>query len=82
MQVESIHTKMVVKKTVNTKFKGRLFYAIVPNQSAKNVVFYFSKSNEEEARSVVRALPLFIRDYFGLHSYFFCFSDAITRMEL
>ena len=71
MQVESIHTKTVMKKTGNTEFKGRLFYAIVLNQSAKNVVFYFSKSNEEEARSVVRSLPLFIRDYFGLEPSFF-----------
>ena len=78
MQVESIHTKTVVKKTGNTQFKGRLFYAIVPNQTAKNVVFYFSKSNEEEARSVVRALPLFIKDYFGLEPSFFCSSDAIA----
>ena len=80
MQVESIYTKTVIRNTGNTDFKGRLFYAIIPNQSSKNIVFYYSKANKEEARSVVRVLPVFIRDYFNLQPSFFYSTDAISEL--
>ena len=51
-------------------------------QSTKTTVFSYSKANEEEARSVVRALPLFIRDYFKLDPSFFCSTDAIAEAML
>ena len=64
MQVESIQVEKVIIDKGNSSFKGRLFYAIVPNRKRKSVEFYFSKANAEEARSVANALPLFICDFF------------------
>ena len=79
MQVESINEKKVINSNGTSNFKGRLFYAIVPNQKRKSVEFYFSKANAEEARSVANALPLFIRDYFKLEPSFFCSSDCLAE---
>ena len=79
MLVESITEKKVVKSDGTEKFKGRLFYAIIPNQRNKSVTFYFSKANSEEARSVARGLPLFIRDHFKLEPSFFCGSNEIAE---
>ena len=78
MQVESIYNKKVITATGTSNFKGRLFYAIITNQKTKAIDFYFSKSNAEEARSVARGLPLFIRDDFRLDPTFFCSSEAIA----
>ena len=78
MLVESIYDKTVVKKTGNIKFKGRLFYAIIPNQRTKMTTYYYSSGNAEEARSVARALPLFIRDYFKLEPTFFCETNEVS----
>ena len=53
MMIESIFEKKVISsRTSNNngnKFKGRLFYAIIPNQRTKATTFYFSKANTEEA---------------------------------
>ena len=70
MAVESIYDKTVINSKSKKKFRGRLFYAIVPNQRNKSVTFYFSKANAQEARGVARGLPLFIRDYFKLDPAF------------
>ena len=85
MCVESIFNKTVVKSgrdNTNGKdkstFKGRLFYAIIPNQKTKMTTFYFSHANMDEARSVARALPLFIKDYFKIKPSYFCSSEVIT----
>ena len=43
------------------------------------ITFYFSKANSEEARSVARALPFFIRDHFKLEPGYFSGSEAITK---
>ena len=56
MTVESIYEKEIANSKTKKKFKGRLFYAIVPNKKAKTTSFYFSKANAEEARSVARCL--------------------------
>ena len=53
MQVESIHTKTVVKQSGNIEFKARVFYDIVPNQALKNITSYFSKASKEESCNVV-----------------------------
>ena len=79
MLVESITEKKVVKSDGTEKFRGRLFYAIIPNQRNKSVTLYFSKANSEEARSVARGLPLFIRDHFKLEPAFFCDSNEIAE---
>ena len=88
MLVESIYDKNVInnksgeeKKTKSKKnsFKGRLFYAIVTNQRTKMTTFYFSKANSEEARSVARALPFFIRDHFKLEPKYYSGSEAIEE---
>lgn len=88
MQVESIYDKKVIMKDKEggnkkdkdkNRFKGRLFYAIIPNQRTKMVTFYYSKANTDEARSVARALPFFIRDHYKLQPSYFSASDAIAE---
>ena len=76
MDVQSIVEKTVVKGEKTTKFKGRVFYAIIPNKNS--YTFYYTRANSDEGRSIARGLPLFIRDYFKLDPAFFCTSDAIT----
>ena len=78
MAVESIHDKEVVKGKTSKSFKGRLFYGIIHDDSSKTITFYCSRANYAEGRSVARALPLFIRDYFKLEPAFFCSSDSLT----
>ena len=41
--------------------------------------FYCSNANTDEARSVARGLPLFIRDHYKLKPSYFCGSDEITK---
>ena len=82
MCVESIYNKTVVRHDKDKKqntFKGRLFYAIIPNQKTKLTTFYFSSANTDEARSVATGLPLFIRDHFKIKPSFFCGSDEVTK---
>ena len=78
MSVESITEKKIMKGKTASKFKGRLFYAIVPNRDTKCITFYFTKANASEGRSVARGLPLFIRDHYQLDPAFFCSSEALT----
>ena len=78
MTVESIYEKEVANSKSKKKFKGRLFYAIVPNKKSRSTTFYYSRANADEARSVARCLPLFIRDHFKLEPSFYCSSDAVT----
>ena len=85
MCVQSIYNKKVVKLDTSNKkdksdtFKDRLFYAIIPNQKTKMTTYYFSKANSEEARSVARGLPLFIRDHYKLKPSYFCSSNEIMQ---
>ena len=58
MTVESVYEKEVANNKSKKKFRGRLFYTIVPNHKKKSITFYFSRVNAEEARSVVRCLPI------------------------
>ena len=66
MAVESIYDKTVINSKSKKKFRGRLFYSIIPNQRNKTVTFYFSKANAQEAGGVARGIPLFIRDFLSL----------------
>ena len=79
MAVESITEKQILKGKKTTKFKGRLFYAIIPNNADKTIKFHFTKANAREGRSVARGLPCFIKDYFQLDPAFFCTSDALSE---
>ena len=79
MAVESITEKQILKGKKTTKFKGRLFYAIIPNNTDKTIKFHFTKANAREGRSVARGLPCFIKDYFQLDPAFFCTSDALSE---
>ena len=76
MATESIVEKKVIKGKNTTKFKGRVFYSIVPDRNS--YTFYYTKANFHEGRSIARGLPLFIRDHFRLDPAFFCDSDLIT----
>ena len=78
MCTESITDKKIIKGKKSTTFKGRLFYAIIPDKVMKSVTFYYSRANYFEGRSVARGLPLFIKDHFLLDPAFFCTSEAIT----
>lgn len=78
MSIESLHEKKVIKSKKVTSFKGRLFYAILPDSKSKTITFYCSKANYMEGRSVARGLPLFIRDHFKLDPEFFCSSTALA----
>jgi len=78
MTLESIYEKEVANSKSKKKFKGRLFYAIVPNKKSRSTTFYYSRANADEARSVARCLPLFIRDHFKLEPSFYCSSNAVT----
>ena len=69
MEVESIVEKIVVKSKKLTSFKGRVFYAIIPDKNT--YTFYYTKANFQEGRSIARGLPLFIRDFFNLDPAFF-----------
>lgn len=64
MSVKCIYDKTVVNSKSKRKFRGRLFYAIVPDQRSQSVTFYFSKANAEETRGVACGLPLLIWDDF------------------
>ena len=79
MLIQSITDKKVIKSGGTEKFRGRLFYAIIPNQKKKLVTFYFSKVNSEETRSIARGMPLFIRDHYKLESTFFCGSNEVAE---
>ena len=79
MAVESITEKQILKGKKTTKFKGRLFYAVIPNNADKTIKFHFTKANAREGRSVARGLPCFIKDYFELDPAFFCTSDALLE---
>ena len=79
MMVKSLYPKTVVNESGISSFKGRLFYAIIPNSRSKTVTFYFSNANTEETRSVACGLPLFIKDQFKLNQTYFCLSDAVDK---
>ena len=84
MMIESIYEKKVITsitvgKPKNNTFKGRVFYAIIPNQKSKMTTFYFSRANSDEARSIARALPLFIRDHYKLDPLYFCGPDFLSE---
>ena len=79
MAVESIVEKKIVKRKTTTSFRGRLFYAIIPDKKKKCVTFYYSRANFMEGRSVARGMPLFIRDHLKLDPSFFCNSSALTE---
>lgn len=77
MEVQSLYTKVIEKvhhssnslpNKTRKEFKGRLFYAIIPNSASNTVTFYYSHANAEEANSVARAAPRFIESYFKVHS--------------
>ena len=76
MEVESIIEKKIIKGKNTKSFRGRVFYAIIPNKNT--VTFYYTRANFNEGRSITRGLPLFIRHRFQLDPAFFCSSEALT----
>ena len=79
MRIESIYSKKIAGDKSKATFTGSLFYAIVPNQSRNTIDFLFFSANTEEARSVARALPLFIKDHFKLDPSLIYSSEAIAN---
>ena len=80
MAVESITDKKVLNAKSSKIFKGRLFYAIIPNKKDESVTFYYTRANYDEGRSVARGLPLFIKDFFKIHPGFFCDSEFLAEV--
>ena len=76
MVVESITEKKIVKVKLTSSFKGKLFYAIIPDKAIKTVTLYYSRANDIEGKSVTRGLLLFIRDFFKLEPAFFSNKSA------
>ena len=79
MAVESITEKQILKGKKITKFKGRLFHAIIPDSLNTTIKFYFTKAKAREERSVAKGLSCFIKDHFRLEPDFFCTSDALSE---
>ena len=67
LQVKSITPKTVIHNNKQSEFFGKLFYAAVTNAETNLTTFQFPAYNEREANSILRALPLFIRDFFQLN---------------
>lgn len=63
MVVKSVYEKDIINSKTKKKFKGRLFYAIVPNHKKKTNFVYLSKANANEARGVTRVLPLLYKNW-------------------
>ena len=83
MMVESLYEKAIVKKSATKKsWKGRLFYAIIPNSVTKQVTFYYSNANYIEGRSVARGLPCFIKESLLLDPSFYCSSQFLSEALL
>jgi hypothetical protein len=81
MSVDSITKKVVGSGKNQRSFFGRLFYAIIYDRQNREATFYFLPANDREARSVVQALPLFIRDEFGIDPTFYCSYDKYKEVE-
>ena len=61
MSVESLYEKAIASKGNKKRWRGRLFYAIIPDSQTHSVSFYFSNANYFKGRSVVKGLPCFIQ---------------------
>ena len=81
-EIQSIHVKQGVTRDKILSFYGNLFYAIVPNYETNHTTFQYLPSNEEEAESVLKALPLFVKEHFQvskLQAESYCRSKHITK---
>ena len=66
LNVESIVPKMVVTSKETSSYKGKVFYAAVTDYESNQTTFQYQEYNEQEATSILRALPLFLQDHFGI----------------
>ena len=64
--LQSITIKQGVSKNKILSFYGNLFYAIIPDQETNVTTFQYLVSNEDEAESVLNALPLFLKEHYNL----------------
>ena len=87
MEIESVYTKYIEKVTHNSnslptkskkEFKGRLFYAIIPSTASQKLTFHYTTANSDEANSVARAIPHFIRSHFKVDATHFCNNELIA----
>ena len=79
LQVESIVEKQGIKKDKILSFKGNVFYAAITNAETKFTIFQYLSVNEAEATSILRALPLFLKDHFKLEE---AKADSFCRSSL
>ena len=66
LNVKSINPKTVIQNNKQSEFYGKVFYAAITNAETNQTTFQFPAYNENEASSILRALPLFLRDFFQL----------------
>ena len=88
MELESIHEKFVqtraadhTQSATRKSFKGRLFYAILPDSRNKRATFFYTSANSEEARSVARALPRFLESNLKLNPAAFCSRSFVAESK-
>ena len=62
----SIVKKQGIEKDKILSFKGHVFYAAITNAKTKFTIFQYLSVNEAEATSILRELPLFLKDHFKL----------------
>ena len=67
LNTDSINAKKVVRNKKAAEFYGRVFYSGITNYESKLTTFQYPAYNETEASSILRALPLFLQDHFGIN---------------
>ena len=66
LQLQSITQKKSIKKGKEIHFTGNVFYSAITNASTNLTTFQFFDYNASEATGILRALPLFLRDFFKI----------------
>ena len=78
VSVESVTEKKIVKVKSISGFKGRLFYAIIPDKASKNVTFIILEQALLEVR-VLKEVFLYSSVTFKLEPVFFCSSNFLAE---
>ena len=84
LKVQSIVSKQGIKRDKIISFYGNVFYSAITNAETNNTTFQYLAVNENEATSILRAFPLFIRDYFKINekeATHYCRSSLTTSAK-
>ena len=64
LHLTSITQKKSIRKGNEFHFDGKVFYSAITNAATNITTFQFFDYNENEAKGILRGLPLFLQDYF------------------